>query len=89
VGDWDVTELDLNGDGDWSDANEYLDDRTHNADNELTARDVDDDGPDDYTFTYDADGDVDGDCDATDASRIQKAATKPHESASLIVTGGG
>ncbi|MEW6747136.1 MAG: RHS repeat-associated core domain-containing protein [Planctomycetota bacterium] len=60
-GNWELAKLDLNGDGDWGDSNEYQDDRTHNAVNELTARDVNDDGTDDYTLTYDAVGNLSDD----------------------------
>ena len=56
VGNWDVNKLDLNGDGDWGDTDELNDDRTHNDVNELTARDTDDNGTDDYTLSYDAAG---------------------------------
>ena len=58
VGNWDVTQLDLNGDNDFVDTDEYDDDRTHNVVNELTARDVDDDSSDDYTLTYDPVGNL-------------------------------
>ena len=43
-------------DGDFVDASELNDDRTHNAVNELTARDTDDNGTDNYSFSYDAAG---------------------------------
>jgi len=56
VGNWDVDKVDLNGDGDFVDAGELNDDRTHNDVNELTARDVDDDSSDDYTLSYNAAG---------------------------------
>lgn len=58
VGNWDLAKLDLNGDGDWSDADEYEDDRTHNKVNELTGRDIDDSGSDDYTLVYDEVGNL-------------------------------
>ena len=58
VGNWDVGKLDLNGDGDWSDTDEYNDDRTHNDVNELTARDTDDNGTNDFTLSYDAVGNL-------------------------------
>jgi len=58
VGNWDVGKLDLNGDGDWSDTDEYNDDRTHNDVNELTGRDTDDNGTDDYTLVYDETGNL-------------------------------
>jgi hypothetical protein len=44
VGNWDLNQVDLNGDVDFVDANELNDDRTHNVVNELTARDTDDNG---------------------------------------------
>ena len=58
TGNWDIAKLDLNGDGDWLDANEHEDDRTHNKANELTARDTDDDGTDDYLLAYDEAGNL-------------------------------
>ena len=58
VGNWDVYKLDLTGDGDFVDTDELNDDRTHNVVNELTARDTDDNGTDNYTLTYDADGNL-------------------------------
>ncbi|MCK4873250.1 MAG: hypothetical protein KAS72_11035 [Phycisphaerales bacterium] len=58
VGNWDIHQLDLNGDGDFTDADELDDDGTFNAVNELTARDTDDDGNDDYTLVYDAVGNL-------------------------------
>lgn len=56
LGNWDHVKLDLDGDGDWSSGAEYDDDRTHNVVNELTARDTDDNGSNNYTLTYDAAG---------------------------------
>ena len=58
VGNWDFAKLDLNGDGDFTDAGEYLDDRTHNDGNELTARDTDDNGTPDFTLVYDEVGNL-------------------------------
>ncbi len=59
VGNWDHVRLDLNGDNDFADAGgEYDDDRTHNAVNELTARDTDDNGTDNFTLTYDKVGNL-------------------------------
>ena len=58
LGNWDAGKLDLNGDGDWTDTDEYNDDRGHNKVNELETRDVDDDGTDDYTLTYDEVGNL-------------------------------
>ncbi len=64
VGNWEQVKLDLNGDGDYVDANEYNDDRTHNTVNELTARDTDDNGTDNYTLTYDAVGNLTDDAES-------------------------
>ena len=58
TGNWDLGKLDLNGDGDWGDADEYQDARTHNAVNELLARDTDNDSTDDFTLVYDEDGNL-------------------------------
>ncbi len=58
VGNWEVAQLDLDGDNNWSDADEYNDDRTHGVANELTARDTDDNGTDNYTLTYDGVGNL-------------------------------
>ena len=64
LGNWNVGKLDLNADGDWSDADEYNDDRTHNDVNELTARDTDDDGTNDFSLAYDAVGNLTNDAEA-------------------------
>ncbi|MFN0007039.1 MAG: RHS repeat-associated core domain-containing protein [Planctomycetota bacterium] len=58
TGNWELDKVDLNGDGDFVDAGELNDDRTHNTVNELTARDTDDNGSDNYTLTYDAAGNM-------------------------------
>jgi RHS repeat-associated protein len=58
AGDIDIDKRDLNGDGDFVDTNEVNDDRTFNAVNELTARDTDDNGTDNYTLTYDEVGNL-------------------------------
>jgi RHS repeat-associated protein len=58
TGNWELDKVDLNGDGDFVDANELNDDRTHNEVNELTARDTDDNGSNNYTLTYDAAGNL-------------------------------
>jgi YD repeat-containing protein len=58
TGNWEIDKVDLNGDGDFVDASELNDDRTHNAVNELTARDTDDNGTDNYSFTYDEAGNL-------------------------------
>jgi RHS repeat-associated protein len=64
TGNWDLFKLDINGDNDFVDANELNDDRTHNVVNELTARDTDDNGTDNYTLTYDANGNLTDDAEA-------------------------
>ena len=53
TGNWDLVKLDLNGDGVFTGADEYNDDRTHNDVNELTFRDTDDNGTNDFTLTSD------------------------------------
>ena len=58
VGNWDVDKVDLNGDGDFLDAEELEDARTHNAVNELNARDIDNDSSDDYSLAYDEAGNL-------------------------------
>ncbi|MBL9119319.1 MAG: hypothetical protein JNL80_05315, partial [Phycisphaerae bacterium] len=58
TGNWQNEQLDLNGDGDETDTDEHDDTRTHNAVNELTARDTDSDSTDDYTLTHDAAGNL-------------------------------
>jgi RHS repeat-associated protein len=58
TGNWELDKVDLNGDADFVDANELNDDRTHNAVNELTARDTDDNGSDNYTCAYDEAGNL-------------------------------
>ncbi len=58
VGNWEIAKLDLDGDNNWNETGEYNDDRTHNVVNELTARDTDDNGTDNYTLTYDGVGNL-------------------------------
>jgi len=58
VGNWDASTLDLNGDGDYLDADELDEVRAHNKVNELTARDIDNDASDDYTLSYDGAGNL-------------------------------
>jgi RHS repeat-associated protein len=53
LGNWDLYQLDRNGDGSYTGSHELQDDRTHNVVNELTARDTDNDDTNDYTLTYD------------------------------------
>ncbi|RNC81662.1 MAG: hypothetical protein ED559_07700 [Phycisphaera sp.] len=62
-GNWELHKLDLNGDTDFTDPGELFDDQTFNQANELTARDTDDDGTDDYTLTYDAVGNLTDDAE--------------------------
>ncbi|KAA3635353.1 MAG: hypothetical protein DWP92_11195 [Armatimonadetes bacterium] len=64
MGNWGVAKLDLNGDGDFVDTDESNDDRTHNKANELTARDTDDNGTDDFTLTFDALGNLTDDAES-------------------------
>ncbi|MFM9994163.1 MAG: tyrosine-type recombinase/integrase [Phycisphaerales bacterium] len=58
TGNWERYRLNLNGDADFTDAGELDEDRTHNVANELTGRDTDDNGSDNYTLTYDANGNL-------------------------------
>jgi RHS repeat-associated protein len=58
VGNWDDVLLDLDGDGNFTGTGEYKDDRTHNDGNELSGRDTDDSGSDDYTLTHDQVGNL-------------------------------
>jgi len=58
LGNWEFEKLDLNGDGDWNDAGEHQDDRTHNDANETLARDIDDNGTNNYSLGYDSTGDL-------------------------------
>ena len=55
---WNFVKLDLDGDNAFTGAGEYEDDRTHSTDNELTARDTDDDGTDDFTLIFNKRGDL-------------------------------
>ena len=58
TGNWDRAKLNLNGDADFTDAGELDDTRTHNAVNELTARDTDSNSSNNYTLTYDDAGNM-------------------------------
>jgi len=58
TGNWDRDKVDLNGDGDFVDASELDDSRTHNVVNELTSRDTDSNASNNYTLTYDGSGDL-------------------------------
>ncbi|MBL8801042.1 MAG: hypothetical protein JNN27_03540 [Planctomycetes bacterium] len=58
TGNWNRDKVDLNGDGDYLDADELDDTRTHNAVNELTARDTNTSSPAEFSFTYDAAGNM-------------------------------
>jgi len=63
TGNWDNDKVDLNGDGDWADTDEVNDTRTHNAVNELSARNTNSSGGDEFTLTYDALGNLTDDGD--------------------------
>jgi len=61
AGNWDEDKLDLNGDLNYTDTDEWDDCRTHNDVNELTARDLDctpGTGGDNYALSYDAAGNM-------------------------------
>jgi YD repeat-containing protein len=58
TGNWELDKVDLNGDGDFVDTGELNDDRTHNAVNELNARDTDDNGTDNFALVYDEPGNL-------------------------------
>jgi len=58
TGNWDNDKVDLNGDGDWADTDEVNDTRTHNAVNELSARNTDSAGGNEYTLAYDGVGNL-------------------------------
>jgi YD repeat-containing protein len=63
TGNWSREKLDLNGDGDFVDTDEHDDTRTHNAVNELTARDTDSNSSNNYSLTYDALGNLTDDAE--------------------------
>ncbi len=58
VGNWDQVTLDFDADNVYTGTEEYNDDRTHNTVNELTGRDTDDNGTDNFTLVYDAVGNL-------------------------------
>ena len=58
TGNWTYDKVDLNGDGDFTDAGEVHDHRTHNVVNELEARDTDNNATDDFNLDYDAVGNL-------------------------------
>jgi YD repeat-containing protein len=58
TGNWVRSKLDLDGDDNWNETDEYDDTRTHNAVNELTARDTDSNGSSNFTLSYDAAGNL-------------------------------
>ncbi|MDQ7014625.1 MAG: RHS repeat-associated core domain-containing protein [Planctomycetota bacterium] len=58
TGNWEQYQLDLDGNGVFTGTNELDDDQTFNVVNELTARDTDNNGTDNYTLTYDAAGNL-------------------------------
>ncbi|MCP3996433.1 MAG: RHS repeat protein [bacterium] len=63
VGNWEDVTLDLNGDGDYADTDEYDDDREHNDVNEITTRDTNDDETVDYTLSFDEAGNLTDDAE--------------------------
>ena len=64
VGNWEIAKLDLDGDNNWNETDEYDDARTHNVANELTARDTNDDATDDHDLVYDGVGNLTDDDEA-------------------------
>src|SRR6185295_11741981 len=58
TGNWDYDKVDLNGDGDFVDSGELNDHRTHDVVNQLSARDTDNNGSNNYTQTHDSPGDL-------------------------------
>ncbi len=58
TGNWELNKLDLDGDLNYNESGELNEDRTHNIVNELTGRDTDDNGTDNYTLVYDAVGNL-------------------------------
>jgi len=58
VGNWDVSKLDLNGDGDFTDTDELNETRVNNTVNELSSRDTDSNGTPNFTLAYDAAGNM-------------------------------
>jgi RHS repeat-associated protein len=58
TGNWNTNLVDLDGDNDGADADELNETRTHNAVNELGARDIDSDTSDDYSLAYDEVGNM-------------------------------
>jgi RHS repeat-associated protein len=58
TGNWARSKIDLDGDDNWNETDEYDDTRTHNKVNELTARDTDTSGSNNYTLSYDAAGNL-------------------------------
>jgi RHS repeat-associated protein len=61
TGNWGRHRLDLNGDGVFTGGGELDDTRTHNVVNEVTGRDTDTSGTDNYTLSYDANGNLSDD----------------------------
>ena len=58
TGNWNTNLVDLDGDNNGTDADELNETRTHNAVNELDARDIDSDTSDDFTLAYDEVGNM-------------------------------
>jgi len=66
TGNWYREKLNLNSDADFTDPNEHDDSRSHNRVNELTGRDTDTNGTDNFTLTYDAAGNLTDDGETYD-----------------------
>jgi RHS repeat-associated protein len=58
TGNWNTNLVDLDGDNNGTDPGELDETRTHNAVNELGARDIDSDSSDDYSLAYDEVGNM-------------------------------
>lgn len=64
VGNWDRSKLDLDGDDNWNETDEYDDTRTNNKVNELLTRDTDSNASVNYTLAYDAAGNLTDDAES-------------------------
>lgn len=64
VGNWSNAKLDLDGDNNWNETDEYNDTRTHDLVNQLNARNMDSAGGDEFSLTYDGVGNLTDDGEA-------------------------
>jgi RHS repeat-associated protein len=64
TGNWARSKLDIDGDDNWNETDEYDDTRTHNKVNELTARDTDTNGTNNYSLSYDPNGNLTDDAES-------------------------